>query len=55
MAAFARSVILQGPAGARQSFVVRDPRAQERQRTLKDGDLVDFMITRAVAGIWSIS
>lgn len=44
------SVILQGPDGARQTFVLRDPAARERLRTLKEGDLVDFTVTRAVAG-----
>lgn len=44
------TVILQGPSGGRQTVVVRDPQAIKKLATLKDGDLVDFTFTRAVAG-----
>lgn len=44
------TVILQGPSGGRQTVVVRDPQAIAKLATLKEGDLVDFTFTRAIAG-----
>lgn len=44
-----RTVILQGPQGGRETFHLRSAAAQEKLRTLKEGDLVDFTVTRALA------
>ncbi|OZI74004.1 hypothetical protein [Bordetella genomosp. 12] len=44
------TVILQGPDGSRQTVVVHDPQAIKTLAHLKEGDLVDFTFTRALAG-----
>jgi len=45
----ANLVILKGPQGNRRTVQVRDPALREKLQQLKEGDLVDFTITQAVA------
>lgn len=45
----ANLVILKGPEGGRRTIQVRDPAVRARLQQLKEGDLVDFTITQAVA------
>ena len=45
----ANLVILKGPQGNRRTIQVRDPALREKLQQLKEGDLVDFTITQAVA------
>lgn len=45
----ANLVTLVGPQGGRRTIQVRDPALQARLQQLKEGDLVDFTITQAVA------
>ncbi len=45
----ANLVTLRGPEGGRRTIQVRDPALQARLQQLKEGDLVDFTITQAVA------
>ncbi|MGE8620410.1 MAG: hypothetical protein ACN6O0_21515, partial [Achromobacter spanius] len=45
----ANLVTLKGPQGGMRTVQVRDPALQARLQQLKEGDLVDFTITQAVA------
>ncbi|QKH33796.1 hypothetical protein FOC84_02100 [Achromobacter pestifer] len=45
----ANLVTLKGPQGGKRTIQVQDPALQARLQQLKEGDLVDFTITRAVA------
>ncbi|CAB3859163.1 hypothetical protein LMG26689_02394 [Achromobacter animicus] len=45
----ANLVILKGPQGGRRTIQVRDPALREKLQQLKEGDLVVFTITQAVA------
>ncbi|WP_313624159.1 hypothetical protein [Achromobacter sp.] len=45
----ANLVILKGPQGNRRTIQVRDPALRAKLQQLKEGDLVDFTITQAVA------
>lgn len=45
----ANLVILKGPQGGRRTIQVRDPALRAKLQQLKEGDLVDFTITQAVA------
>lgn len=45
----ANLVILEGPQGGRRTIQVRDPALRAKLQQLKEGDLVDFTITQAVA------
>lgn len=45
----ANLVTLKGPQGALRTIQVQDPAMQARLAQLKEGDLVDFTITQAVA------
>jgi len=42
-------VTLKGPQGGLRTIQVQDPALQARLAQLKEGDLVDFTITQAVA------
>ncbi len=45
----ANLVILEGPQGGRRTVQVQDPALRAKLQDLKEGDLVDFTITQAVA------
>lgn len=45
----ANLVTLKGPQGGMRTIQVKDPALQARLQQLKEGDLVDFTITQAVA------
>jgi len=45
----AHLVTLKGPQGGMRTIQVKDPALQARLQQLKEGDLVDFTITQAVA------
>lgn len=45
----ANLVILKGPQGGRRTIQVQDPALRAKLQQLKEGDLVDFTITQAVA------
>ncbi|WP_251864485.1 hypothetical protein [Achromobacter sp. Marseille-Q4962] len=45
----ANLVTLKGPQGGMRTIQVKDPALQDRLQQLKEGDLVDFTITQAVA------
>ncbi|HCW18975.1 MULTISPECIES: hypothetical protein [Achromobacter] len=45
----ANLVTLKGPQGGMRTIQVKDPAMQARLQQLKEGDLVDFTITQAVA------